>query len=61
MRDRVWTTQDGRRLLPGQMDDEHLQNCINKIERSRNWRKGWLPRLYLEKDIRRVQREGKPQ
>lgn len=45
-------------MLPGEMDDQHLQNCINKIERSRAWRKGWLPRLRLEQDIRRVRKEA---
>jgi hypothetical protein len=38
------------------MDDAHLANAIAKIERSRRWRREWLARLYLEQDIRRVQR-----
>lgn len=58
MRDRIWTCKDGRRLRPGEMTDDHLQNCINKIERSRGWRIHWLPRLKLEQDIRRVRKEA---
>lgn len=40
----------------GQMDDRHLHNAIAKIERSRGWRKEWLPRLYLELEIRSLLR-----
>lgn len=54
MLDHIWVCKDGRRMLPGDMDDDHLQKCIDKIERSRAWRKQWLPRLYLEQDIRRL-------
>lgn len=56
MHDPVWVTKDGRRMLVGQMDDKHLRNSIAKIERSRNWRRHWLPRLYLELEIRKVKR-----
>lgn len=44
-------------MFPGEMSDDHLQKCINKIERSRGWRKSFLPRLKLEQDIRRVRKE----
>lgn len=54
MLDRLWICADGRRMLAGQMTDSHLQNCINKIKRSRHWRKSWLPRLLLEQQIRRL-------
>lgn len=52
MRDTVWTCSDGQRLLISQMTDSHLINCINKIIRDRTWRRKYLPRLLLEREIR---------
>lgn len=52
MYDPFWVCRDGRRMKVEQMDDRHLANAIAKIERSRRWRREWLPRLYLERDIR---------
>lgn len=52
MRDPIWVCKDGRRMHVKEMDDNHLANCIRKIERSRGWRKHWLPRLLLEQEIR---------
>lgn len=40
------------------MEQSHLMNSIRKIERSKGWRKGWLPRLYLELEIRKVRSQG---
>lgn len=52
---RVWVCQDGRRMTVVQMDDAHLANAIAAIERSKTgWRYRWLPRLYLERGIRRL-------
>lgn len=56
MFDPIWVCKDGRRMKVGDMDNAHLANAIAKIERSRRWRREWLARLYLEQDIRRVQR-----
>lgn len=52
MRDTVWVTKDGRRLLVRHMERSHLLNCIAKIQRSRNWRRQYLLRLQLELRIR---------
>jgi hypothetical protein len=54
MHDPIWTCRDGRRIRVGEMTDSHLANSIAKIQRSANWRKGWLPRLQLEETIRRM-------
>lgn len=59
MQDRIWVCADGRKLLPGQMTDSHLANCIAKIRRSRKgWRADWLTRLEIEQTIRRISGEG---
>lgn len=58
MYDPVWVCRDGKRMKVGEMDIFHLIRSINKIERSRRWRKEWLPRLYLELDIRRIKIQG---
>lgn len=53
MNDPIWQCADGRQLHVGEMTDSHLQNCINKILRSRKgWRRHWLDRLLLEQQIR---------
>lgn len=41
-------------MRASEMSRSHLNNAIAKIERSRNWRKNWLPRLYLELEIRNL-------
>lgn len=56
MFDPIWVCRDGRRLRVGEMAIDHLKNCIRKIESSCSWRKHWLPRLYLELDIRNLPR-----
>lgn len=52
MNDPIWVCKDGRRLHVKEMTNSHLGFAIAKIERSRNWRRGWLPRLLLEREIR---------
>lgn len=37
----------------GEMDESHLLNAIAKVERENDWRKIWLPRLYMELAARR--------
>lgn len=58
MFDPIWVCKDGRKMKAGEMTDQHLANCIAKIERSRGWRKVWLPRLRLEQEIRSIMRSG---
>jgi hypothetical protein len=60
VRDRIWVCKDGRRIPVSALDDDHLQKCIDKIERSRGWRKQYLPRLKLEQDIRRIKTRSQP-
>ena len=57
MRDTVWITKQGERLLVSQMETRHIVNCINKIIRD-NWRVGYLERLQLELLIRQIKQEG---
>jgi hypothetical protein len=52
MRDTIWTTADGRQLLVSQMETGHIQRCIARILRKRNWRRKYLARLRLELTIR---------
>jgi hypothetical protein len=52
MFDPIWVCKDGRRMKVSEMEMSHLLNAIAKIERSRRWRKEWLPRLHLEVTIR---------
>lgn len=58
-----WVCRDGRVMHIGEMADGHLANAIAMIERGRNgWRMRYLPRLYLERGLRklkRMQHEGK--
>lgn len=46
-----WITRDGRVMKIGEMEDEHIQNCIYLIT-ERNWRRGYLERLRLELEMR---------
>lgn len=52
----VWITQDKRAILVSKMSDEHLSNCICRIQRSidagKPWRADALPRL-LQEQFRR--------
>jgi hypothetical protein len=57
MQDTVWITKDGRRILVRQMERRHLLNCIDKIERSRGWRREYLERLKMELEIRSIMGE----
>jgi hypothetical protein len=53
MHDPLWTCRDGRNIKVGQMTDQHLYNCIEKIMRSKmRWRGYWMPRLLLEVRVR---------
>lgn len=58
-----WVCRDGRVLQIGEMADGHLENAIAMIERSKSgWRMQFLPRLYLERGLRKLKRrryEGK--
>jgi tRNA(Ile)-lysidine synthase TilS/MesJ len=56
MFDRTWVCKDGRRMKVSEMDDSHLENAIRLVERCRRWRRHWLGRLYLERDIRAIKR-----
>jgi hypothetical protein len=53
MKDRLWRCKDGRILPVAQMDTRHIQNSIARIQRL-NWRRGYLPRLELELEIRKI-------
>ncbi len=55
MQDTMWKCADGRRVLVSQMEYSHLLNCIAKIQRHKNWRREYLPRLELEITIRDIQ------
>lgn len=37
----------------GQMDENHLLSAIAMVERAQDWRKIWLPRMYMELAARR--------
>lgn len=55
----IWITRTGQRLPISQLDDDHLANCIAKIERSRRgWRREYLERLKLEQEIRSIARRA---
>lgn len=58
-----WVCRDGRILHVGEMADSHLENAIAMVERSKSgWRMQFLPRLYLERGLRKLKRrpyEGK--
>jgi hypothetical protein len=57
MMDRVWLCRDGRQLLVSQMDERHIVNCINKIQRHwPRWRAEYLPRLEIELVVRQIKR-----
>lgn len=57
MKDQVWITRDGQRLLVSQMTTSHINNAIAMIQRSnRGWRRSYLERLELELRIRRIRR-----
>jgi hypothetical protein len=58
MRDMVWVTRDGQRLLVSQMETSHIVNCVRKIQRSRGWRQEYLDRLILELRIRELGLRG---
>ncbi len=53
MLDRIWVTKNGQAIPVSKMETKHIVNSIAKIERD-NWRKSYLPRLYLELDIRKL-------
>jgi hypothetical protein len=53
MKDKIWRCKNGRMLTVAQMETSHIQNSIAMIERSKNWRKHYLPRLQLELEIRK--------
>ena len=54
MFDPPWVTRDGRILKIGEMEDEHIQNCIYMITERKNWRRGYLARLRLELFMREL-------
>lgn len=52
-----WVCKDGRRMLIAEMADSHLANAIAMVERSKTaWRFQSLPRLYLERGLRKLKR-----
>src|ERR1051325_5668930 len=53
MPERLWRSQDGRERRVGQRDENHLLSAIAMVERGDDWRKIWLPRLYMELAARR--------
>jgi hypothetical protein len=53
MMDRIWVTRDKRSIPVSQMATSHIQNSIAMILRCKRWRRGYLPRLYLELEIRK--------
>lgn len=56
MRDTVWITANGERILVSQMEYSHLLNAIAKIKRDwPRFRPNALPRLELEITIRDIQ------
>lgn len=54
MFDPIWECKDGRRMRVGEMHIDHVRACIRLIESRMRWRKHWLPRLYLELEIRKL-------
>jgi len=60
MRDTVWTTREGKRILVSQMETSHVVNCIALIRRhAGRWRAKYLDRLELELLIRSIRGEKK--
>jgi hypothetical protein len=54
MKDRLWRCKDGRVMTVAQMETSHIKNAIALIQRSRGWRKSFLPRLEIELLIRNM-------
>jgi hypothetical protein len=52
VRDRVWVTKDGRKLLVAQMETGHIERALEMIK-ANNWRRRYQTRLELELEIRR--------
>ena len=51
--DPIWVTREGEHMRIQSMTSGHILNCIAKIQRSkRGWRREYLPRLYLELELR---------
>lgn len=59
----MWLCRDGRQMRVSEMADGHLENAIAMVERSKvGWRMQYLPRMYLERGLRKLKRrayEGK--
>jgi hypothetical protein len=53
---RVWITANGRAIPLPQMSSAHIEACIRRIHRLRNWRRDWLPALELELYIRSLKK-----
>lgn len=58
MRDTVWVTREGEKILVSQMETRHIKNCIAMILRHRYWRREYLDRLQLELLIRDMKLRG---
>jgi hypothetical protein len=58
MYDPIWVCRDGRRMKLGEMSDAHLYNAIRYVQHYKV-RLHWLPRLFLELDIRAIMRKTK--
>jgi hypothetical protein len=58
MRDTVWVTREGEKILVSQMETRHIKNCIAMILRHRCWRREYLDRLQLELLIRDMKLRG---
>ena len=59
MRDKVWETRDGTRIVVSDMTTDHINRCITSIENGRygkGWRRGYPARLRLELVIRAIKR-----
>lgn len=54
MKDMIWRTKDGRIMTVAEMRTSHIKNAIAMINRHRNWRRNYLPRLQLELEIREL-------
>jgi len=52
----LWVCRDGRAMRVAEMADGHPENAIAMIERGKGWRMKILPRLYLERGLRKVKR-----
>lgn len=54
-----WVTKDERVMYIEEMDNDHIANCIQRIEKSiekgKPWRAEFLPLFQAERDLRQAE------